>query len=236
MYFEAIGHNRVPLARDTMEKIKVLVADDHPAFREGLGRLLAEEKDIEIVAKAADGEETVSLAKELLPDVTIMDIAMPKLNGIEAARQIKAACPTTAILMVSAYDYESYMLASLRVGAAGYLLKSAPLHDLISAVRLVHAGEGVFDLKAASRLIRRLAAVKGEERKNLEELHYRELQVLKLAAKGMSNKEIARELVISERTIQTHLVNIFRKLKVGSRTEAVLRALKEGWLTLDDLP
>lgn len=219
-----------------MEKIRVLVADDHPVFREGLRQLLEQEADMECVGGTADGEEAVRLAKELLPDVAVIDVAMPKLNGIEAARQIKAACPATAILMVSAFGYESYLLAALRVGAAGYLLKSAAPRELTNAVRSVHAGEAVFDLKAASKVLHRLAAEKGEERRGLEELQSRELEVLKLAAKGMSNKEIGRELGISERTVQSHLVNIFRKLEVGSRTEAVLHALHEGWLTLDDLP
>jgi DNA-binding NarL/FixJ family response regulator len=219
-----------------MEKIKVLVADDHPVFREGLCQLLEHEEDLECVAKPADGEEAVRLAMELLPDVAIIDIAMPKLNGIEAVKQIKAAHPATAILIVSAFSYESYILASLRAGAAGYLLKSTSLRELTNAIRSVHAGEAVFDFRATSKILRRLADDKGEERRNLEELYPRELEVLRLAGKGLSNKEIARELVISERTVQTHLVNIFRKLDVGSRTEAVLHALKEGWLTLDDLP
>ena len=130
----------------------------------------------------------------------------------------------------------TYILASLEAGAAGYLLKNVSLRDLISAVRSVHAGKGVFDLKATSKILRRLAPGKGEERRGLGELHRRELEVLKLAGKGMSNKEIAAELSISERTVQTHLTNIFRKLEVGSRTEAVLHGLKEGWFTLDDLP
>jgi len=219
-----------------MEKIRVLIADDHPAFREGLCQLIEHEEDLECVAKPADGEEAVRLAIELLPDVAIIDIAMPKLNGIEAAGQIKAARPAIAILMVSAFGYESYILASLRAGAAGYLLKNAPLRELTNAIRSVHAGEAVFDLKAASKILRRLADDKGEKRGGLEELQPRELEVLRLAGKGMSNKEIAGELVLSERTVQTHLVNIFRKLGVGSRTEAVLHALREGWLTLDDLP
>ena len=219
-----------------MKKIKVLVADDHPAFREGLCRLIEEEEDMEVVAMAADGGEAARLAKELLPNVAIIDVAMPVVNGIEAAKQIKESCPATATLMVSAYGYESYILASLEAGAAGYLLKNVSLRDLISAVRSVHAGKGVFDLKATSKILRRLAPEKGEERRGLGELHRRELEVLKLAGKGMSNKEIAAELSISERTVQTHLTNIFRKLEVGSRTEAVLHGLKEGWFTLDDLP
>ena len=219
-----------------MEIIRVLVADDHPAFREGLCRLLEDEEDLEVVARPADGEETVLLAKELKPDVAIIDVAMPRLNGIEAAKQVKEACPSTAVLIISTYDYESYVLASLRAGAAGYLLKNAPLRELVSAIRMVHIGGAVFDLKAASNILHRLAANDGQERRSLEELHSRELEVLKLAARGVTNRNIASKLVISERTVQTHLVNIFRKLGVGSRTEAVLRALRKGWLTLDDLP
>lgn len=219
-----------------VEKIHILVADDHPAFREGLCRLLEDEKDLEIVAKAEDGEQAVKLALQLKPDVVVIDVDMPKLNGIEAAKQIKAICPTIAILMVSAFSYQSYILASLRAGAAGYLLKSAPLRELISAIRLVCAGEGVFDLKATSKILYRLTAETGNDFRAFEPLNRRELDVLKLAAKGMSNRGIAEKLFISARTVQTHLVNIFGKLQVGSRTEAVLRALKEGWLSFDDLP
>jgi DNA-binding NarL/FixJ family response regulator len=217
-------------------KIKVLVADYHPVFREGLCRLLEDEIDLEIVGSAADGEEAIRLAKDLVPDVAIIDVAMPGISGIDAATQIKAACPATAILMMSACRYESYMLASLRAGVAGYLLKNVPLRDLVNAIRLVHAGEAVFDLKAASKILSRMAGDKSEERRDLEGLGRRELEVLRLAAKGISNKEIGAELVISERTVQTHLVNIFRKLRTNSRTAAVLTALKEGWLTIDDLP
>ena len=219
-----------------MKKIRVLVADDHPTFREGLCHFLEGEKDLEVVARPTDGEESVRLAKKLLPDVAIIDVAMPKLNGIEAARQIKAASPTTAILMVSAYAYESYLLASVRVGAAGYLLKNAPVSELISAVRSVRNGEAVFDSKAIGKVLGRLATEPGAESKGLAGLHDREVQILKIAAKGLSNKHIAEKLGISERTVQTHMFHIFRKLEVGSRTEAVLRALREGWLTLDDLP
>jgi len=219
-----------------VQKIKILVADDHPAFREGLCRLIEEEEDMEVVATAADGGEAARLAKELLPNVAIIDVAMPVVNVIEAAKQIKAACPATATLMISAYGYESYILASLEAGAAGYLLKSVSLRDLTSAIRSVHAGKGVFDLKAASKILRRLSPEKGNGGGGLGKLHPRELEVLKLVAKGMSNKEIAAELSISERTVQTHLTNIFRKLEVGSRTEAVLHGLKEGWFALDDLP
>jgi len=219
-----------------MSKIRVLVADDHPTFRDGLCRFIEEEDDLEVVAKANNGEETVRLAKELKPDVTIIDVAMPKLNGIEAAKQIKAMYPGVAILMVSAFNYESYMLASLRAGAAGYVVKTAPIGDLINAIRMVNTGEAVFDMKVISNLLSHIATEEGKTRRGLAKLQSRELEVLKLAAKGMSNNQIATELVISKRTVQTHMVNIFKKLEVGSRTEAVLRALREGWLIPDDLP
>lgn len=217
-----------------MNKITVMIVDDHPPFSQGLSRLLADEADLEVVANSSDGEEAVKLTTQLHPDVAIIDVAMPKMSGIEVARQINAICPSTAILMLSAYDYESYLLHSLQAGARGYLLKTSSLRELISAVRLVHSGQVVFTSKAATGFLNRLAIDNGKER--LGGLHNRELQVLRLVAQGKANKEIARELVISDRTVQTHLVAIFRKLGVGSRTEAVARALREGWLTLDDLP
>lgn len=223
------------MGRDTIVKIRVLVADDHPAFREGLCRFLEEQPDIEVIARAQDGEEAVRLAEELVPDVAILDIAMPEVDGIKAAQQINVTCPTTAVLMLSAFDYESYVLASMRAGAAGYMLKSSPVIELISAVRLLHTGEAVFDMKTVSQVLRHLGDGEAGKESPLE-LHQRELEVLRLAARGASNREIGEELGISERTIQSHMVNIFRKLGVGSRTEAVLHALREGWINLNDLP
>jgi len=218
-----------------MKKIKILIADDHPSFREGLCRLLNEQEDMDVVAVASDGQETIGMTEELLPDVVIIDVSMPKTNGIEAARQIKQTCPNTSILMVSAYSYEAYVLASIRAGASGYLLKNAPVGQLISAVRLVNTGEGVFNLKATGKILSRMATDKNKKEASLTELRDREAEILGLAAKGMTNKEIAEQLFISERTVHTHLTNIFIKLKVSSRTEAVLYALREGWLTLEDL-
>jgi DNA-binding NarL/FixJ family response regulator len=217
-----------------MEKIKVLVADDHPAFREGLYWLLDNQTDIEVIATAVDGDEAVSLAKELLPDVVIIDVAMPNLNGIEAAKQINVACSNTAILILSAFDYEQYMIAALQAGAAGYLLKSIPMPHLINAIRLLYVGEGVFDLNVGNNVLRRLA-IESEKMIGPAGLSHQQVQVLKLGAKGLSNKEIASELVLSERTVKTHMINIFRKLGVNSRTEAVSRAVKDGWLISDDL-
>ena len=221
-----------------MEKIRVLLADDHPAFREGLGRLLQEHGDFDVVGLAADGEEAVKLTAELLPDVALVDVSMPRLNGIEATRQIKEASPRTAVLIISAFDNEPYVIGAIKAGAAGYLEKSVRVRELAAAIRAVHAGESVLDAGAASAVFGRLArtAGRGDRRQDASELHRRELEVLRLAAGGMSNKQIAGELSISVRTVQTHLVNTFAKLGVGSRTEAVLHALRAGWLTLDDLP
>jgi DNA-binding NarL/FixJ family response regulator len=219
-----------------MEKIRLLIADDHPTFREGLSRLLEEEEDLECVAISADGEEAVKLAKELRPDVAIIDVSMPNLDGIKATEQIKAACPDTAVLMVSAFDYQSYVLASLQAGASGYMSKDRPLHELISAIRLVRDGDSILDLKATDTIVHCLIDSGRGSKTGFDELQSRELDVIKLAAKGMSSKDIADELFISERTVQTHLINIFRKLGVNTRTQAVLHALRKGWITLNDAP
>jgi DNA-binding NarL/FixJ family response regulator len=211
-----------------------MVIDDHPSFREGLTRLLQEEADMEIVATLGDGLQALESARVLKPNVVVMDISMPGLNGIEAAKQMRDVSPDTAVLMVSAFEFPSYVLACLKAGASGYLMKNASLNKIISAIRMIHAGGSVFDLKVTGKVLRRLADGKAEMGQD-QELHPRELQVLDLAAKGRGNKEIGKELCISERTVQTHLVNVFRKLQVNSRTEAIIKALKEGWLALDEL-
>jgi NarL family two-component system response regulator LiaR len=219
-----------------MGKIRILLADDHVMVRQGTRELLEREKDMEVVAEAGDGEEAVQLVGREHPDVAIMDIAMPKLNGIEATKQIKALCPTIAVLVLTAYDDDQYVFALLEAGAAGYLLKDVPIDELIKAVRAVHAGESVLHPAVARRVINTFTrpAVERAQENAMSQPTERETQVLKLAAKGMTNREIARELTISVRTVQVHLSNIFNKMGVGSRTEAVLHALREGWLTLED--
>jgi len=219
-----------------VSKIKILLADDHAVVRQGTRELLEREQDLEVVAEAGDGEEAVQLASSQRPDVAIMDIAMPKLNGIEATRQIKASLPATAVLVLTAYDNDQYIFALLEAGAAGYLLKDVRAEELIKAVRAVHAGESVLHPAIARKVVNRFApaASKRAEESVQESLTEREMEVLKLAAKGMTNQEIANELALSVRTVQTHLSNIFGKMQVGSRTEAVLQGLKKGWLVLDD--
>lgn len=219
-----------------MPKIRVLLADDHVLVREGTRELLEQEEDLQVVAEAGDGEEAVRLAATERPDVALVDIAMPKLNGIEATRQIKSRSPGTAVLILSAYDDDQYVFALLEAGAAGYLLKNIRGRDLVDAVRSVYAGESVLHPVIARKVINRFSLPKdhSSEKIGAELLTERELEVLKLAAQGMSNRDIARELHLSIRTVQAHLSTIFTKMGVGSRTEAVVQALQRGWLTLED--
>jgi DNA-binding NarL/FixJ family response regulator len=217
-------------------KIRILLADDHVVVRQGTRELLEREADLEVVAEASDGEAAVRLAAEHMPDVAIMDISMPKMNGIDATRQIKAANPGVSILILTAYDDDQYIFALLEAGAAGYLLKNVHAEELVRAVRAVASGEAVLQPSIARRVVNRFAPSedKHAEVSALDQLTEREIEVLKLAAKGMKNQDIARELFLSIRTVQTHLSNIFSKMGVGSRTEAVLDALKRGWLKLED--
>jgi DNA-binding NarL/FixJ family response regulator len=191
---------------------------------------------LEVIAEASDGREAVQLAIRERPDVVVMDFSMPQLNGIQATRQIKAVAPGIAILVLTAYDSDQYIIGFLEAGAAGYLLKDVHIDEVIKAIRAVYAGESVLHPAVARRVIDRfvLPAEKRSVSDALDELTDREMDVLRLAAKGMSNREIAAELVISVRTVQTHLNNVFNKVGVGSRTEAVIHALRKGWITLED--
>lgn len=219
-----------------MGKIRILLADDHAVVRQGTHELLAREQDLEVVAEAGDGEEAVSLACQYAPDIAIMDIAMPKLNGIEATRQIKAIVPRVSVLVLSAYDDDQYVFALLEAGAAGYLLKNVGADELVKAIRAVVAGDAVLHPAIARKVVGRFAPPEGAHSKPSapEQLSEREIEVLRLAARGLKNQEIAHELSLSIRTVQTHLSNIFSKMAVGSRTEAVLAALRQGWLALED--
>ena len=219
-----------------MDKIKILLAEDHVIVREGTRELVQREPDMEVVGEAGDGEEAVELATKLHPDIVIMDIAMPKLSGIEATKQIKVLYPAMAVLILTAYENDQYISALLEAGAAGYLLKNVRGRELIDAIRAVHAGESVLHPRIARRVIDRLVSPTPTESQKIEALSERETEVLKLAARGISNKDIAKQLFLSPRTVQAHLGSIFNKLGVASRTEAVLYGLRRGWFALEDLP
>lgn len=220
-----------------MEQIRILIADDHAVVREGTRQILEQEPDLMVVAEACDGEEAVNLAGNTKPNVAIIDIAMPRVDGIEATKQIKTLYPGIAVLILTAYDDEQFIFSLLEAGAAGYLLKSVRGRELIDAVRRVYAGESVLHPAIARKVLNRFVPGQGKPTRQaqVEVLSKREMDVLKLAAKGLSNQDIANALYLSLRTVQAHLGHIFNKLQVGSRTEAVVRAMKEGWVTLDDI-
>ncbi|HEY97574.1 MAG TPA: response regulator transcription factor [Dehalococcoidia bacterium] len=220
-----------------MSDITIVLGEDHLITRQGILRLLEDEEGLKVIGEASNGEEAVQIVTELKPDVVIMDIAMPKLNGIEATRQIKVINPYTGVLILSAYDDDEYVFAMLKAGAAGYLLKSVGGDELVRAVKAIHNGEPVLDPVIAKKVMNyfkfqnRIPSVK----EDTEHLSSRELDIIKLAARGLTNKEIADKLHLSYRTVEGHMRDVFNKLGVGSRTEAVLFGLKKGWLTLDEL-
>jgi len=214
--------------------IRILLVDDHALVREGTRRLLETENDVQVVAEASSGEEAVEVARSLQPDIAVMDIAMPGIGGIEATRAIKKYCPETAVLILSAYDDEPYLLALLDAGAAGFLLKNVHGQELIQAIRAVARGESLLQPSIAEKMMRRLSARPDTTLRSTNVLSEREFDVLRLAARGLPNKEIAARMSLSIRTVHSHLANIFMKMQVGSRTEAVLLALRQGMISLQD--
>lgn len=224
-----------PVAR----RARVLIADDHPLFRAGVRQRLAAFADaIDVVGEASDGREAVDLACELQPDVVLMDIAMPNVNGIEATKRIKERQPHIGILILTVYDDSQYVTALVEAGAAGYLLKTVEADELSRAILSVSAGESVLSPAVARHVLSRfvLKEDQGGAGQVSHPLSAREKEVLRLAARGISNKQIARQLDLSIRTVHAHMSHIFAKLGVASRTEAVIRGLQNGWLDLDDLP
>jgi DNA-binding NarL/FixJ family response regulator len=214
--------------------IRILLVDDHALVREGTRRLLETENDVQVVAEASSGEEAIEVARSLQPDIAVMDIAMPGIGGIEATRAIKKYCPETAVLILSAYDDEPYLLALLDAGAAGFLLKNVHGQELIQAIRAVARGESLLQPSIAEKMMRRLSARPDTTLRSTNVLSEREFEVLRLAARGLPNKEIAARMSLSIRTVHSHLANIFMKMQVGSRTEAVLLALRQGMISLQD--
>ena len=209
--------------------IRVILADDHALVREGTAELLERAGGIRVVGQAADGHEALRLVSALRPDVLLLDLAMPGLSGLEVARRTRDLSPATAVVALTAHDEEAYVVAMLEAGASGYLSKASRGQQVVEAVRAAAAGETVFSGSVAASVKRRALGSGGSP------LTPREMDVLRCAARGLGNKQIASELGMSARTVQTHLTRIFAKLNVTSRTEAVLYALRQGWTTPDGL-
>lgn len=214
--------------------IRVVLADDHAVVRKGIREFLEEEGDISVVAEAANGAQAVALVAEHQPDVAVLDIQMPGVTGIEATRRIKAEHPGVRVLILTAYDDDPYIFALIQAGASGYILKTADSSDLVHAVRAVHRGDSALDPTVTQKVVQQLATGHPLGAPSaVETLTDREVEVLRLAAKGLTNKAIGQALGISDRTVQGHLANIYGKLNVSSRTEAVTEALKQGWITIE---
>ena len=215
------------------EPIRTLIVDDHALFRRGLEIVLVSEPDIEVVGQAGDGTEAVQKAGESVPDIVLMDVRMPRSSGIQACRAIKDVAPSAKIIILTMSDEEEDLFEAIRAGASGYLLKDIPLDDLAEAVRSVHGGQSLISPSMAGKLLTEFATL---ARRDAEEpprqvpapkLTDREMQVLKLVARGMNNRDIAKELFISDNTVKNHVRNILEKLQIHSRMEAVMVAVRE---------
>lgn len=214
--------------------IRVLLADDHAIVRKGIREFLEEDPAISVVAEASDGRDALRLAGEHRPDVAVLDVQMPGMTGIEVTRRIKGLLPQVRVLILTAYDDDPYVFALLRAGADGYILKNADPDELVRAVKATAAGGKVLAPDIAAKVVAQVTTGKpAAATEQVEPLSERELAVLRLAGRGLTNKAIGVELGISDRTVQGHLANIYGKLGVSSRTEAVTKALSVGWIVLE---
>jgi NarL family two-component system response regulator LiaR len=215
--------------------IRVLIADDHAIVRKGIRALLATEKDIQVVGEVGDGAEAVTQARTIKPDVILMDLVMPKMDGIEATRQITGQQSGARVLVLTSFAADDKVFPAIKAGALGYLLKDSNPEDLIHAIRQVFRGEPSLEPSIARKVLTELSAPT-KKPLTTDPLTERELDILRLIAQGCSNKDIAEKLVIAEMTVRTHVSNILSKLHLASRTQAALYALKEGIASLDDVP
>ena len=232
-----VSNDALNTSYDQSIKAKIILADDHPLLLKSLRDLLVKEGDFEIVAEAGDGEEAVRLTIEMQPDIVIMDISMPNMDGLEATRQIKERCPNVAVLVLTVHTEDDSILDILPAGAAGYLVKSVYTDEVIHSIHAVLSGEMVLSPSIGQRLLKHAARypIKPVKLEPGEKLSTRELEILKLTARGMSNKDIASALGINIRTVKAHLGEIFSKMGVASRTEAVITGLRTDILSLDDM-
>jgi two-component system NarL family response regulator len=223
-------------ARSGAEPIRVLVVDDHALFRRGLEMVLGQESDIEVVGEASDGAEAIKVAAETTPDIVLMDVRMPRRGGIDATTAIKDAVPSAKIIMLTISDEEGDLYDAIKAGAMGYLLKEISIEEVATAVRAVHNGQSLISPSMASKLLNEFATMvrKDDERQQVPapRLTDREMEVLRLVAKGLNNRDIAKKLFISENTVKNHIRNILEKLQLHSRMEAVVYAVREKLLEI----
>ncbi len=219
-----------------VDPIRVLVVDDHALFRRGLQMVLAQEPDIEVIGEAGDGAEAVAMAESTLPDIVLMDVRMPKRGGIDACTTIHGSVPSAKIIMLTISDEEADLYDAIKAGAMGYLLKEISIEEVASAIRAVHGGQSLISPSMASKLLTEFASMikKTDDRQQVPtpRLTDREMEVLKLVAKGMNNRDIAKQLFISENTVKNHIRNILEKLQLHSRMEAVVYAVREKLLEI----
>jgi DNA-binding NarL/FixJ family response regulator len=218
-----------------MKVITVVLAEDHAVVREATAELIDHQPDMRVVGQAGTGEEAVALALERHPDVVVMDIAMPRLSGLEATQRIAAECPGCRVLALTAHEEEHHIIQMLQAGAVGYLPKTVGLDDLLAAIRAAARGESVLPPAVAAVVVRHVAGGELAEEPS-RPLTDRELEVLELAARGLTNYDIAQRLYISVRTVEAHLTHVYGKLGVGSRTEAVVHAMQRGWIRPGEVP
>jgi DNA-binding NarL/FixJ family response regulator len=218
------------------DPIRVLIVDDHALFRRGLEMVLEQEPDIDVVGEASDGAEALTKAVDATPDIVLLDVRMPKRGGIDACTAIKDAVPSTKIIMLTISDEEADLYDAIKAGAMGYLLKEISIEEVASAIRAVHGGQSLISPSMASKLLNEFASMikRGDERQQVPapRLTDREMEVLRLVAKGMNNRDIAKELFISENTVKNHIRNILEKLQLHSRMEAVVYAVREKLLEI----
>jgi DNA-binding NarL/FixJ family response regulator len=223
------------MTRAVKAKVRVLLVEDHPVTRQGVRKALHADGGFDVVGEAGDGEQAVALAKELLPDVAVVDVALAKLSGVEVTRRIKAALPATTVLALTAHDEEEYVDALLEAGASGYLLKTIGEPELVQAIRATMAGECVLDPQIARKLLHRHSG-KGRVAYHSPQLSQRDIRILMMIAEGLTNEDIAAQLGVSVRTAKLYISSIFGKLGTNCRTTSVVRALQRGWIHLEDLP
>ncbi len=216
-----------------MDKISVLIADDHTLFRKGVRKMLEAEDDMQVVGEAATGREALEQAQTLMPDIVLMDIKMPDLDGVKAARTLHREMPHVGIIFVTMFQDDEFVFQGLQAGGRGYILKDADPETMLRAIRAVAHGESLLGPTIAQKVMRQFAVLPGKQDPLVDELTPRELEVLMLIAQGLSNKEIAAELSISEKTVKNHINNIFSKLHLYDRSQAMLYAIRKGLVKVE---